>query len=341
MIVATLRGFAILVLGTAVALACAWAGAAVWFDGPADRAVAGAVAALPALGFALALWRVRPAPRALVLALVPPSAVLGWWLSLAPSNERDWLPDVARPPRARIEGDLVTISNLRNFDYRSETDYTERWEERSYDLSKLRGADMFFSFWGSPWIAHTIMSWDFGDGEHLAISIETRKEQGEEYSAVLGFFRQFELYYVVADELDLIRLRTNFRDEDVYLYHLDTPLDQAQAVLLDYLDEINRLAREPRWYNAATHNCTTTIRHHVKHVGANNPWDWRILLNGEIDELGYERGTVNTSLPFDELRKTSDITERARAADRDAAFSVRIRDGLPRRPERALPGRQG
>jgi hypothetical protein len=154
---------------------------------------------------------------------------------------------------------------------------------------------------------------------------------GESYSAVRGFFHQFELYYVVADERDVIRLRTNYRGEDVYLYRLTVPRERARAILLDYLAEMNRLAREPKWYNAATHNCTTTIRHHVQHVAPANPWDWRILVNGHIDELGYERGTVDTSLPFDELRRKSEITERAKAADRDADFSARIREGLPGR----------
>jgi hypothetical protein len=146
---------------------------------------------------------------------------------------------------------------------------------------------------------------------------------------VLGFFRQFELYYVVADERDLVRLRTNYRDEEVYLYRLSTPPEVARAVLLDYLAEVNRLAEKPRWYNALTHNCTTTIRHHVQHVAPGNPWSWKILVNGYIDELGYSRGTIDTSLPFAELREKSNITEAAKAADRDPDFSKRIRRGLP------------
>jgi hypothetical protein len=208
-------------------------------------------------------------------------------------------------------------------------DYEERWEERRYDLSKLRGVDLFLSYWGSPWIAHTIMSWEFEGAPPLAISIETRKEQGEAYSAVLGFFRQFELYYVVADERDLVGLRTHHRGEDVYLYRLRAPVEVARAVLLDYLEEINRLAEKPRWYNAATHNCTTGIRHHIHHVTAGNPWNWRILVNGRLDELGYRRGTIDTSLPFAELRARSNVVARARAGGLDADFSARIREGLP------------
>lgn len=326
---AVLRFLRSLVVFSVVLGAMVWACAALWFDGPASRVLAGTLVG----GFALAALAVlewlRPFQRAVLGLTVLFACVVAWWLTLEPSNERDWLPDVARLPSATIEGDRVTIQNVRNFEYHSEEDYTERWEQRSYDLSRLTGVDLFLSYWGSPWIAHTIVSWAFDDGQHLAISIETRKEQGEAYSALRGFFRQFELYYVVADERDLIGLRTDHRGEDVYVYRLTTSPDGARAVLLDYLAEINRLAGEARWYNAATHNCTTTIRKHVQHVAANRPWDWRILVNGRIDELGYERGSVDTSLPFEELRRRSAISEKAQALRPNADFSAGIRAGLP------------
>jgi len=250
---------------------------------------------------------------------------------IPPRNDRDWYPDVACLPRAAVEGNRLTIENVRNFDYRTETNYTERWEKRTYDLDRLRGMDMFLSYWGSTLICHTIASWEFDDGRHLAISIETRKEKGESYSAIRGFFRQYELYYVVADERDLVRLRTNYRGERVYLYRIKAPPESARALLLDYLKEVNLLAGHARWYNALTHNCTTMIRYHARQVGEGRPWDWRILANGRIDELGYEQGRIDTSLPFPELKKKSDITEKAKAADADPDFSARIREGLPGR----------
>jgi hypothetical protein len=252
-----------------------------------------------------------------------------WWLGIDASNDREWLPDVARLPVATFEGELLTLKNVRNFQYRNEADFDEIWETRSYDLSKLRGADMFLSYWGSPMIAHTITSWEFDDGQHLAISIETRKEVGESYSAVLGFFRQYELYYVAADERDVIGVRTNHRGEEVYLYRLQTPAPIARAVLLDYLRAMNELAAEPSWYNALTTNCTTTIRRHIQQVAPNNPFSWRILVNGYIDQLGYDRGTIDTSLPFEKLRRISEITEKAQTAGDSPDFSRLIREGLP------------
>jgi hypothetical protein len=258
-------------------------------------------------------------------------AVWVWWLLIPPSNNRNWLRDVAQLPTATLEGNRLTVHNIRNFDYRTETDYTEHWDTRTYDLDKLEGIDLFLCYWGPTLIAHTIMSWEFADGSHLAASIETRKEVGEEYSAVKGFFRQFEVYYVIADERDVVRLRTNYRvpGEQVFLYRLKVKPGRARAALLDYVAEINDLARKPRWYNALIYNCTTAIRHHAKRIGASNPFDYRILANGLGDQMLYERGSIDTSLPFEELRKRSDITEKAKAADQDPAFSSRIREGLP------------
>jgi len=309
-----------------------WACAALFIDGPASRPVAAGLAAAFVAAAVALLSRVRPFRLALASFGVLFLAVVAWWLSLTPSNDRDWEPSVARLPTATFDGDLVTIENVRDFEYRSENDYTQRWETRTYDLSKLNGVDMFLSYWGSPWIAHTIASWRFDDGQHLAISIETRKERHESYSALLGFFRQFELYYVVADERDLIGLRTNYRGEDVYLYRLKTPRHLARAVLVDYLKELNALAEKPKWYNAATHNCTTTIRHHAQNVAPANPFDWRILVNGRIDELGYSRGTIDTSLPFPELRRRSSISAKAQSVGITPAFSRVIRLGLPGQP---------
>jgi len=314
-----------------VLLTSAWASAAIWFDGPATRWLAAGLAALPLLSTIGSLVWWRAGWRAFALALLVPWAVILWWNTIAPSNDREWIADVARLPEATFDGSRVTIRNVRNFDYRSETDFTESWEERTYDLDQIVGVDFYLSTWGSPWIAHTIVSWEFSDGQYLAISIETRKEVGEVYSPVLGFFREYELYYVVADERDVIRVRTNHRGENVHLYRLKTRPATSRALLVDYLEEVNRLSARPRWYNAMTHNCTTTIRRHAQHVAAGNPWNWRILVNGKLDEMGYERGVIDTSLPFDELRRRSDITERAKAADADPEFSKRIREGLPAR----------
>jgi len=200
-------------------------------------------------------------------------------------------------------------------------------------LSKLKGVDFFLVYWGSPKIAHTMMSFDFEGQGNVCFSIETRKEKGEDYSTVKGFFRQYEIIYVVADERDLVRLRTNYREkgkgEDVYLYRLNTTPLFAREVFLSYLREVNRLKERPQWYNALTDNCTTSITRHTMPYNPNARLDWRLIVNGYIDEMLYERKILATSLPFAELKRQSYINPKAKAADKDPAFSQLIRVGLP------------
>ena len=322
------RVFATITLSTLVAIGVAWATLALWLDGPQSRTLAGMLVVGLVLVIVLSLALIRPLLRGLAISVLPIVAIALWWSSIPPSNSRDWTPDVARTARATFDGSHVTIQNVRNFNYRSENDYDQRWETRTYDLDRIQGLDLFISFWGPTEIAHTIVSWDFDDGQHLAISIETRKEKGESYSALRGFFRQYELYYVVADERDLVGLRTNYRGEQVYLYRIRVPPAQARALLVDYLDEVNSLADHPEWYNALTQNCTTTIRGHTQHIGAAGSFDWRMLVNGHLDELLYERGQIDTSLPFADLKLRSDITDKAKAADDSPDFSAKIRQGL-------------
>jgi len=323
-----LRILATIALSMLVALGVAWATLALWLDGPQSAPLAGTLALGLVIVIVLSLALIRPLLGGLAVAIFPIVIVALWWTSIPPSNSRDWTPDVARTARATFDGSHVTIQNVRNFNYRSENDYDQRWETRTYDLDRIQGVDLFLSFWGPTEIAHTIVSWDFDDGQHLAISIETRKEKGESYSALRGFFRQYELYYVVADERDLVGLRTNHRGEQVYLYRLRATPAQARALLVDYLDEVNSLADHPEWYNALTQNCTTTIRGHTQHIGAAGSFDWRMLANGHLDELLYERGQIDTSLPFADLKQRSDITVKAKAADDSPDFSAKIRQGL-------------
>jgi hypothetical protein len=327
-----LRLFGRLLLWLLLLAATAWGSAALWFDGPTLRPLAALLALAYALVSLALLATLRPRRRAFAAYLILFALVLGWWLNLEPSNTRDWSPDVARLPTAEIQGDKVTIRNIRNFDYRSETDFSERWEARSYDLAKLRGLDLFMVYWGSPSIAHTILSWEFDDGRHLAASIETRKEKGENYSAVRGFFRQYELYYVLADERDVVGVRTHHRHEDVYLYRLRTPPARARALLLDYLETVNRMAVKPKWYNAFSHNCTTAIRLHIGNSVNEIPFDWRWLANGYLDELLYKEGVVNRALPFAELKALSYLNPKAKSLALDGDFSQAIRQGLPPRP---------
>lgn len=246
------------------------------------------------------------------LCLILFAALLGWWQTLQPTNNKDWAADVVRVAHGETQGNRLTMHNVRNFYYSSETDFVTNWETREYNLDEIQGLDLFLSYWASEHIAHAIMSWDFGQDRHLAISIETRKDSNQEYSAIKGFFKQFELSYVAADETDLIRLRTNFRKERVYAYRLLVSKERARALLEEYLLEMNRLVSTPEFYDALTRNCITTIHLHNKAINPNNPppIDWRIVASGHIDKLLYERGVLNRNLPFATLRRRSQIDQR-------------------------------
>jgi hypothetical protein len=255
--------------------------------------------------------------------------VVVWWISIAPSFDRPWRPEVAVMPRAIIDGDRVRITGVRNFDYRSRNDFTVRYEEREISLSRLKAIDFFVSYWREGLVGHTFLSFIFDNAPPLSISIETRPEVGEGFSPIASMFKQFELIYVVGDERDLVRVRTNYRKETVYLYRLNASDIDAQRLLLVYLGRINDLAERPEWYHLLSNSCTINIVRYANAAGRVGRFDIRHLFNGLIDSYLYHSGRVDTSLPFDELRRRSLINEAAQAADDAPDFSQRIRAGLP------------
>jgi hypothetical protein len=302
---------------------------AIYFDSPiASLRTASAVFYLVTI--LAALLFLRRSHKGLILACAGFALVASWWLSMKPSNNHDWKPDAVKTAYANVDGDQVTIQNIRNCDYRTEHDYTCQWDVRSYNLANLRGADLFITWWGSPWIAHPITSFDFGDQGHVAMSIGTREMAGQSYSAIRGFFHQYALAYTVSDERDVIRLRTNYRkDEEVYLFRTTVDPTLARKLFLDYLERVNSLHERPEWYNALTNNCTTNIA--VSAAEASDirmRLDWRILLNGKMDEMLYERNRLVTDgLPLAALKEQAHINATAKAADKRPDFSKLIREG--------------
>jgi hypothetical protein len=271
------------------------------------------------------LRRTRWAPMAYLLGFC---SVLAWWLTLRPSNDANWQPDVGRTAWAEIVGDRVTIHNLRNCNYRTETDYSDCWGDRTVYLSQIRASDLFLTNWGIRFASHPIISFQFGDNEHIAFSIEARYKVGQDYSTVLGCFRQYELIFVTADERDLIRLRTNYRkDEEVSMYRLRATPEVARSMFLTYVAYLNRLKDHPEWYNEVTKNCTTTINRQLAADAHNHQgWNYQILLNGTLDKLLYDRGRLLTGgLPFPELKQREHINAAGRAADGSPDFSSLIR----------------
>ena len=314
-----------------VAPLSAWTAAALWFRLPAPewaRAAACCLVALGALATIIALFtRVRW--RALLLFALAFAGAILWWGTIRPPADGDWAPDVARQTTGSLDGDILTLSDVRDFDWRSDADFTERWSEQSYDLSKLKTLDLFLSYWAGPQMAHLIMSFGFDGGRQLAWSIEVRREKTGAYSPVADAFKSHTLVYLATTERDVVRLRSNVRGEDVRLYRLRASPEAARALLLEYVGEANTLKEQPAFYNSITTNCTTAVAKLIRAAGDPLPFDWRLIVNGYLPGYLHDQKAVVTSIPLSELTALARIDDRARAADGSPDFSKLIRVGVP------------
>jgi len=318
---------ALLIAGTG-----AWGGLLLEYAGPRDdlarnALVVGFAVAATATLVALFLPRWRwPAIGAYGVLCV---GLAFLWSSIEPTNERDWQTDLAVLAYATVDGDKVTVHNIRNFDYRSETDYTPAYYDKTFDLRELQSVDIVTSYWAGPAIAHVFVSFGFAGDDYLAISIEVRKPKGEGYSTLKGFFRQYELVYIVADERDLIRLRTNYRrdpPENVYVYRASGSSEAGRRLFMEYMEQINALRSHPEFYNTLTTNCTTNIWMNARAIAGRPPLSWKILASGYVPEYLYEQGRLETmGLSFPELQQRAHVNARARTADKAVDFSRRIR----------------
>jgi hypothetical protein len=320
-------------LGRAIWILCqilliAWATLVIYFSNLPWAAARIVLAICFALVSVWLLWLTRRR-RAFIAFTLLFVGVVGWSISILPSHHRPWRPEVAVMPRATIDGDRVHITGVRDFDYRSRNDFTVRYEEREVQLSHLTGLDFFVSYWSEGPVAHTFVSFTFDNAPPLSISIETRPEVGEGFDPLASLFKQFELIYVVGNERDLVRVRTNYRKETVYLYRLNSPVESVRKLLLVYLERINELADRPEFYHLLTNSCTINIIRYANAAGRTGQFNIRHLLNGLIDSYLYHSGRVNTDLPFEELRRRSLINGVAEAADKAPDFSDLIRAAVP------------
>jgi hypothetical protein len=320
-----------MLIAALVAMASAWSALALWYKAPGGRAARSAASAawlVLAAACLVGLWHgwVAVALAAFAAAY---AGLLIWWIGLSPSNDREWADDVAQMVRGTVNGDRVTLQNVRNFAWRSEVDYTPRWETRSYDLARLISLDMIVSYWSRRTIAHMLISFGFDDGTHVVFSVEIRREKNESFSEIGGFFKEFELCIIAADERDIVRLRTNVRREETFLFRLKLPVAAMRSLLLAYVEEANTLARVPRFYHTITGNCTTLVWRMLKRIVQPLPFSYRVLLSGYLPEYVYEVGALDRRYPIEELRTLGYISERARGSDQSAEFSRDIRERVP------------
>lgn len=315
------------VIMLAVLAAAFWGALALWFQAPLRIIF---VAAWIVVAIAAIVGAMRGSY--LPLALFAAAWILmqaWWWLGVRPSNTREWMPEVAEQTHGSVNGNLATLHNVRNFEWRSRTNYDPRWETRTYDLSKLQSVDMALSYWGRPAIAHTMVSFGFSDGQYVIFSVEIRRKQGDKFSEIGGFFRQYELAVLASTEEDSLRVRTNVRGEEGYLYRIQMPPDAARALFLSYLDTANQLRDHPRFYNTVTANCTTIIYQLAKQIVPGLPLDRRLLLSGYLPEYMYELDALSGADNVEAYRQAGHYTQRALANKDVANFSQDIRKGVP------------
>jgi len=314
-----------------VCLLAAWGAFALWYQAPGGRVSKGGFVVLwAAVSFATLtmLWRDEIALGAFGFAFAF-GVLLLWWWRLRPTNDREWADDVAQMTTGTVAASRATLHNVRNFDWRSNTDYTQRWETRSYDLERLTGVDMILSYWSGSAIAHVLMSFGFHDGDQVVFSVEIRRKKGDAFSEIGGFFKEFELSVIASDERDVIRVRTNVRGEDDYLYRLRISPATMRSLFLAYVDQANALVDAPRFYNTLSVNCTTLVYHMMRHIVGYLPLDYRLLLSGYLAEYVYKVGGLDARYTLKELRAFGRITDRARTSGRSETFSADIRQGVP------------
>jgi hypothetical protein len=325
------RGAGFVLLAIVMLLVGVWCSIAIWYLCRNCEPVRGFLTVAAASFTVLTVVCLATRKRWIIAGIYSAAVVvfLAWWSTISPTNDRKWAPDVARSVTATIDGDRLVIDNVRNFTWRSETDFDPIWEQRTYQLSHVVDVDLIMSYWMGEAIAHTIVSFGLDKGERLAFSIETRKEVHESYSSIAGFFKQYELAIVAADERDVVRLRSNIRGEDVRVYRLRMTPGNAQRLLREYLEEANDLARTPRFYNTLTSNCTTLVFDMVRVIHPGLPLDVRVILAGYLPNYAYAVGGTDRSISFEKLRELSRIRDKAAQADADPNFSARIREGIP------------
>ena len=325
---ASVRWLIAVVVFIGCALALTWATLAIYYS---NLPWAGFRLGLAIAFAAFAVWAVwfSRQRRMLMAVIVLFLGVVAWWTSIQPSHNRNWRPEVAVMPRAVVDGDHVRLTGVRNFDYRTRNDFTVRYEEREVSLSHLTALDFYVSYFMEGPVGHTFLSFIFDNAPPLSISIETRPEVGEGFAPVASLFKQFELIYVVGDERDLVRVRANYRHEPIYLYRLSISAEDARRLLRVYLARINQLADHAEFYNLLTNSCTINIVRYANAAGRTGRLDLRHILNGLVDGYLYYAGWMDTTLPFEELRRRSQINDEAQAADGAADFSDRIRTSVP------------
>jgi len=309
------------------ALLWLWCVGAIFYSNIPNQFLRGVLALAFGAGALLFKFFTPNRKRAIGCFLATSLAVVLWWLSIKPSNTREWSRDQAVLARAEVDGEHVTLRNIRNCSYRTTQDYDVAYYDRTFDLGGLESVWFVVEpFDGTPGAAHTFLSFGFKAGQYVAISVEIRKEKGENYSPFKALFKQYELMYVIGDERDLIKLRSNYRNDAVYLYPIRTSVNARRNLFLDTVTAADRLAENPEFYHTLWNTCTTRIVDHANKLFPGKiPFSFKILFPARADRLAYDLGLIDTELSFEEARRRFHINDRAQQFADSPDFSTKIR----------------
>jgi len=254
-----------------------------------------------------------------------------WQIVKTPALTGDWQEHLATPSTAEFSGDLVTVKNVRNYRYGpTEADMHAGYYDKTYDLTQIKKVWYITEpFNENEEVAHTFVSFEFNNGDFLAITIEARKLKGQDYSIWKGLISTYPLIYVAADERDVVMLRANLRKDNVYAYpvKLEKP-ENARLLLLDMLERMNELLVKPDWYNTLFANCTSSIAGHVNNLtpGRISKFSWELWLTASADELALEHGLLDTELSIIDARKKFLITPKSQEIGDVPTYSKDIRN---------------
>ncbi len=304
-----------------------WCLGAIYFFGLPGNILPLAAASLFGLGVPLALIVLPNRRRTVYGVLALCAGIILGWSQIKPSHDRNWATSFAQLPRITTEGDLIRVHNIRNFDYRTPEDFTVRYYDKTFDLNKLETADYVLSYWdGNEAIAHTLVSFGFGDGDYLTVSVETRLEQGEPQTNLGGFYKQYELIYILGDERDLLRLRSNFRKEEVFVYPTNFNKKDIRKFFGVIIERINSIANKPQFYNTISHNCISSLtKDFSKVLEVRDPFNYRWFLNGYSAELMFEHGAINSNGNFADTQRFHHINQYVQADNNGEGYSMKIR----------------
>jgi uncharacterized protein DUF4105 len=315
-----------------------WCVFAIYYFGLPGDTLPLVAASLFGLGVPLALIFL-PNRRRTVYGIVALCAgIIIGWSQIEPSHDRNWTPSVAKLPRITTEGDQIRVYNIRNFDYRTPDDFTVRYYDKTFDLNKLETADYVLSYWdGNEAVAHTLVSFGFGDGDYLTVSVETRLEQGEPQTGLGGFFKQYELIYILGDERDLLRLRSNFRKEEVFVYPTNFNKKEIRKFFGVIVERINSIANKPQFYNTISHNCLSSLtKDFSKVLEVRDPFDYRWLLSGYSAELMFEHGVINSDRNFEDTKRLHHINQYVQSDNSGEGYSRKIRPHITNKADQGI-----